>query len=181
MNVVARLERGEIQDPHYSTLSAVAGALGMSIGALLGETKGPKAGAPSPPETQEEERRAYPYYPYAWMADAFERLIEGWDQALEADAEGEPLDYFYAITVAAIEALGTVLRMDLPGERLEERLEERYTPREVDERNRLAEQLFDIATRANERYVSGQEAKVVNVRRNREEIRRLDGEIRRAG
>ncbi len=34
---VARIEQGGITDPHYSTLSGIAGALGMSVGELLEE------------------------------------------------------------------------------------------------------------------------------------------------
>ncbi len=37
------IERGGIEDPHYSSLSKIADALGMSIGELLGELALPKA------------------------------------------------------------------------------------------------------------------------------------------
>ena len=46
LNVVTRLERGVITDPHYSTLTALAVALGASVGELVGESV-PLAGAPS--------------------------------------------------------------------------------------------------------------------------------------
>ncbi len=34
---VGDIERGDIEDPHYSSLSKIADALGMSVGELLGE------------------------------------------------------------------------------------------------------------------------------------------------
>jgi len=54
------LERGEAVDPHYSTLTGIADALGMSLSELLGEEPepaSPKGEAPSLPEISEEERR----------------------------------------------------------------------------------------------------------------------------
>lgn len=56
MNVIARLERGVITDPHYSSLSNIAQALGLSIGELVGEPE--LAGkVEAPPETEEVEER----------------------------------------------------------------------------------------------------------------------------
>lgn len=57
LNGFADIERGLIADPHYSTLQKIAGALGVPITTLVGESA-PKAQAPSPSETAEEERRA---------------------------------------------------------------------------------------------------------------------------
>jgi transcriptional regulator with XRE-family HTH domain len=37
LNVITRLERGVITDPHYSTISAIAEALGTTVTALLEE------------------------------------------------------------------------------------------------------------------------------------------------
>jgi transcriptional regulator with XRE-family HTH domain len=37
MNMVSRLELGKIQDPHYSTLSGIAHALGTTVAELVGE------------------------------------------------------------------------------------------------------------------------------------------------
>jgi predicted DNA-binding ribbon-helix-helix protein len=39
------IERGDIEDPHYSSLSGIAAGLGMSVGELLGELALPKAEA----------------------------------------------------------------------------------------------------------------------------------------
>jgi transcriptional regulator with XRE-family HTH domain len=55
------IERGDIADPHYSSLSKIAEALGMSVGELLeepalsGKGKAPDEG---PEDQAEEERRA---------------------------------------------------------------------------------------------------------------------------
>jgi len=58
MNVVARLERGVINDPHVTTLSAVAAALGVPVSTLLGEESAPLVQAPSTSPDKDEERRA---------------------------------------------------------------------------------------------------------------------------
>ena len=57
------IERGDIEDPHYSSLSKIADGLGMSIGALLEEDPAsPKGPAPaSPPDVTGEARRARPF------------------------------------------------------------------------------------------------------------------------
>jgi transcriptional regulator with XRE-family HTH domain len=36
-NLVSRIERGEIVDPHFSTLTRIAEALGVSVGELMEE------------------------------------------------------------------------------------------------------------------------------------------------
>ena len=54
---IARIEQGGITDPHYSTLIAVAQALGISVGELLGETQVPLGQAPPESGEAEEERR----------------------------------------------------------------------------------------------------------------------------
>ncbi len=41
LNQVNRLERGEIVDPHYSTLLSLAQALGVPVEALVKEEVGP--------------------------------------------------------------------------------------------------------------------------------------------
>jgi len=39
------IERGDIEDPHYSSLAKIAAGLGVPIGELLEETASPKAAA----------------------------------------------------------------------------------------------------------------------------------------
>ena len=54
LNVINRLERGVILDPHYSTLRGIASALGVPVEdlvrepALAGEAEAPKAGRYEP-------------------------------------------------------------------------------------------------------------------------------------
>ena len=62
LNAVHKLEAGRIVDPHFSTLSGIAGALGTTVAELVGEEEpvlaGPKAKAPreaGPPHTSQEE------------------------------------------------------------------------------------------------------------------------------
>jgi transcriptional regulator with XRE-family HTH domain len=45
LKAVGEVERGEVQDPHYSTLTAIARALGMTVGELVGEELAPLADA----------------------------------------------------------------------------------------------------------------------------------------
>ncbi len=58
LNVVSRLERGSIADPHISTLSRIADGLGVPVGELLEDF--PKVGAPTSSEPAEvvEARKA---------------------------------------------------------------------------------------------------------------------------
>ena len=46
LNVVSRLERGTIHDPHISTIARIADALGVPVTALLDESDNPKVKAP---------------------------------------------------------------------------------------------------------------------------------------
>ena len=49
---MAYIERGHIEDPHYSSLAGIAGALGVSVGELLGESVplAPTPSASPPPD-----------------------------------------------------------------------------------------------------------------------------------
>src|SRR5215213_4559200 len=53
---MAYIERGHIEDPHYSSLAGIAGALGVSVGELVGEpvaagkVEAPEAGRPNTSE-----------------------------------------------------------------------------------------------------------------------------------
>jgi transcriptional regulator with XRE-family HTH domain len=49
------IERGHIEDPHYSSLSKIADALGVSVGELLEDPHVPKAPAPTSPQLGAEE------------------------------------------------------------------------------------------------------------------------------
>ncbi len=54
LNGMASIERGEIVDPHYSTLVGLADALDMSVGELLDS---PKVEAPTSSHREEDEER----------------------------------------------------------------------------------------------------------------------------
>ena len=91
MNLVSRLERGEIRDPHYSTLSGIADSLGVSVTELLEEETGPKVQAPPSPEP-EQGRRA-PVLTEAvittvdkWTSIASDPDINEWKSSGIADA-----------------------------------------------------------------------------------------------
>ena len=58
LNMVSRLERGEIADPHISGLRKIADALDMSIGELLGEPVPLAEASPSGPLSRAEEEAA---------------------------------------------------------------------------------------------------------------------------
>ncbi len=61
LNSMGSLERGEALDPHISTLSGIADALGMSVGELLEEPAlSGKVEAPLPLEVAETPGRGYP-------------------------------------------------------------------------------------------------------------------------
>ncbi len=49
LSLINQIERGVITDPHYSTLTSIAGALGLTVAELLEESAVPLGEAPSPP------------------------------------------------------------------------------------------------------------------------------------
>jgi len=55
MNVIARIERGEINDPHVSTLTRISEALEVPVGTLLYGEDVPKGSAPR--SSSDRERR----------------------------------------------------------------------------------------------------------------------------
>jgi transcriptional regulator with XRE-family HTH domain len=81
LRALSSLERGEAMDPHYSTLTGLANALGLSVGELLQETPGgtppsrtrTHAGAPS--RKGEEAHRVTPA-----GSEAFERMLSEYEQ-----------------------------------------------------------------------------------------------------
>jgi hypothetical protein len=81
MNMVSRLELGKIQDPHYSTLSGIAHALGTTVAELVGEGEpvplGEDPQESGPPQKSEEERSAG--YMRAWRGFVY-KLVHRWEQ-----------------------------------------------------------------------------------------------------
>jgi len=70
MKVVQRLETGDITDPHYTTLVRLAGALGMSLAELVGESepvapgKAPRRSSPSAGEERPSSLGEEGYFVY---------------------------------------------------------------------------------------------------------------------
>jgi transcriptional regulator with XRE-family HTH domain len=102
LNVINRLERGVILDPHYSTLRGIASALGVSVEdlvrepALAGKAEAPKAG-PATPE-------AYFRVPYGpgGRAKAREEAVRFIEEAADR-GELRPNDVVVRFTGEAVE------------------------------------------------------------------------------
>jgi len=145
--VVSRLERDEITDPHFSTLSRIARGLGVAISELTQETEDPKAPAPtsSPADREEELRRDY------WIAESLDRTVSRW--VWEVEEKQDPKDS-YVMANACLEFAKDILRFDLPGDTLQERVPEA----EVDGRLRWVKRLFDLSQRAQKNYATSPQA-----------------------
>jgi hypothetical protein len=85
---MAYIERGHIEDPHFSSLHSIARALDMSVGELVGDPVAPKALAPSPPEEVDEERRALIVHTFRLCA----RLLESSERLLRTASSMNPED-----------------------------------------------------------------------------------------
>jgi transcriptional regulator with XRE-family HTH domain len=78
LNVINRLERGVILDPHYSTLRGIASALGVPVEDLVREPAlAGNAEAPGTGPTPYEVREVVASIPYAegGQAEAFEEAV----------------------------------------------------------------------------------------------------------
>jgi transcriptional regulator with XRE-family HTH domain len=160
-DTISRLERG-LRTPQPLTAAKLAEAYGRSIEEFL---ESPKAPAP-PPLNNSEERGSYPY---PWMGDTLARLIDGWDMVAAVPPENPLVSY--AVSVGAMEALKEVLRYDIPGETLRDRVPED----EVEERAQLAKKLDRVLRRANEHYAASKDADSAEVR----ELFDAEADIRR--
>ena len=145
LSLINQMERGIITDPHVTTLTAVASALGVPVSELLEEPTDPKAEAPSLPDKEEKERRG------DWVVDSLDRTVSRW--VWEVEEKQDPRDS-YVIAVACLEISKDILRFDLPGATLQERVPEA----EVDERVRWLERLFDLSQRAQKNYATSPQA-----------------------
>jgi transcriptional regulator with XRE-family HTH domain len=88
LKAIGELERGEVQDPHYSTLSGIASALGMTVAELVSEepesetaTTGKVSAPPEtgPSEAEDERRIAIDYDA---CRTALESFCDHWQPAL---------------------------------------------------------------------------------------------------
>src|SRR5215211_509930 len=67
LSAIQRLEAGQVSDPHYSTLTGIAHALGTTVAELVGEKElVPLAEAPPPGP---DEVAQADYDPYRWIQD----------------------------------------------------------------------------------------------------------------
>jgi transcriptional regulator with XRE-family HTH domain len=147
-----RLEQGK-GNPNIKTLEKLAAALSVRVSELL-EEEVPKG--PAPPSLDNGEERGH--YPYPWMGDTLARTIDGWVKQTEVPPEN-PM-FSYAISVGAIDVLQEVLRYDIPGETLRDRVPED----ELGERIQLAKKLDRVLRRANEHYAANKDADSAEVR-----------------
>jgi transcriptional regulator with XRE-family HTH domain len=173
---ISGLERG-IRHPHDVTLAKLAEGYGVPVGELLDEEISMavgKAEAPYPGQRSSEVAD----YPYPWMGDALARTIDHWAEAVRTRRDPK---YSNFVAVSCLDVLSSVLRADMPGDTLTERLPE---GEEFDQRVRLAQMLWNVAERAQNHYVDSKEAEapvVRNLEERREEIRRRSREIREIG
>jgi transcriptional regulator with XRE-family HTH domain len=81
LNVINRLERGVILDPHYSTLRGIARALGVLVEDLVREPAG-KAGAPETGQrNREAERHFFLEHVRELEPGQLDRQVAGYDDA----------------------------------------------------------------------------------------------------
>jgi transcriptional regulator with XRE-family HTH domain len=149
-DTISRLERG-LRTPQPLTVGKLAEAYGHPIEEFL---ENPKVQAPPPLDSGDERG----HYPYPWMGDTLARTIDGWVKQTEVPPEN-PM-FSYAISVGAIDVLQEVLRYDIPGETLGDRVPED----ELGERIQLAKKLDRVLRRANEHYAANKDADSAEVR-----------------
>jgi transcriptional regulator with XRE-family HTH domain len=95
LSLISKVETGRITDLHYSTLSGVARALGISVGELIGEVDAPKELAPTSPQPVAEElgngaRREREELTTALMHEGVQ-YAEDIEEKLEAMSDEMPL------------------------------------------------------------------------------------------
>jgi hypothetical protein len=108
------------------------------------------------------------------MGDALARTIDHWAVAVRTRRDPK---YSNHVAVACLDVLSSVLREDMPGDTLRERLPE---GEELNQRTRVGEALLRLAERAQDHYVDSKEAdddQVQSYQERREEIRRRTREI----
>jgi hypothetical protein len=103
------------------------------------------------------------------MGDTLARIIDGWAMIAEVPPENALVSY--AVSVGAIDALKEVLRYDIPGETLRDRVPED----ELGERIQLAKKLDRVLRRANEHYAASKDADSAEAR----ELFDAEADIRR--
>ena len=171
LNVINRLERGVILDPHYSTLRGIASALGVPVEDLVREPA--LAGNAEASDTGQRSSEVADY-PYPWMGDALARTIDRWTEAVGRQFDPK---YSHHIAVCCMDLLWHVLRLDAPGDTLAERVPEEE---EFYQRAGVAKTLFGLVQRAQDHYVDSKEvaaAEVQSVKQRREAMKRRTKEL----
>jgi len=165
---ISLIESGK-RNPSVATLKNIAEALGVGVEDLFHDS--PKGQAPRPLAEGPEQRRSYPY---PWMCDTLARTIDRWAVVLDAGRTDPPESYI--IANAALDVTRQVLRFDVPGETLGDRV----PADEVAERVALAQRLWELSERAQRHYADSEAAEPAEVHRiedAREMIRRRTQEI----
>jgi len=142
---LAGLEQGGRKDPHLSTLTKLASALGITVPELLDESDSPKVVAPTSPRPDDEERRDY------WIVESWDRTLSQWFWKVQENKD--PKDS-YVIANACLEFAKDIVRFDLPGDTLAERVPEA----EVAGRLRWVQRLFELSQRAQKNYSTNPQA-----------------------
>jgi hypothetical protein len=95
--------------------------------------------------------KKYLTYPYPWMGDALADTVARWREYSAAPTDPR---YSHTVALACFDVLRSVLKYDVPGKTLRDRVPEH----EVEERLKLAEWLYEIAQRAQDHFVDSGEA-----------------------
>ena len=166
LNRVARIETGVVVDPHLSTITKIAGGLGVPVSDILGERVDPKVEAP-PEEDPFDDPRASDVrrIKYLRMLSSLAlRNVARWESRLEKGGEEEnPLE-FVGWAVEVLEACTDFAQLVMehlsfgPFERL---------PREEEEArqylNRMIEEMFRISDEVSKQVV----VEIENIRSGR--------------
>jgi transcriptional regulator with XRE-family HTH domain len=183
-DTLSKLERG-LRHPQDVTLAKIAKGYGVPVAELLEEPvplgEAPEAGAatergsvlPASPTLTEEAGEAWRDYPYPWMGDVLARTLDRWRWYVRDHQEPKRC---HIIAVGCFDVLESVLRFDVPGDTLADRVPED----EVGQRAELGDWLFVLAQRAQDIYVDSKEAEAAEIQgweERREEMRRRTREI----
>jgi transcriptional regulator with XRE-family HTH domain len=166
---ISDIERGATH-PQDVTLAKLAHAYEVPVEELLEE---PVPLAEAPREAGPGEA-AQADYPYPWMGDALARTVDFWRE--DVGHQRDP-KHSHMIALSCLDILRPVLRLDVPGDTLRERVPEEE---EFSQRARVAEMLFKLAERAQNHYVDSKEAEDAEkqaVEQRREDIKRRTREL----
>jgi transcriptional regulator with XRE-family HTH domain len=172
-NTLSQIELGKTT-PSVPTLEKIARGLNLDLSELLLEE--PVTLAEASEAGLDEVAR--PDYPYPWMGDTLARTIDRWAEAVRGPGKAQPdPKYSHIIVVSCMDVLWSVLRHDVPGDTLRDRVPEEE---EYNQRARVAQWLWKLVERAQEHYVdsrTAEPAEVQSFEERREEIKRRSREL----